>query len=241
MNVFTLYFGASHAGEFVEPVSTGIGREKPLAFNGLLLYVDYEPDRPRHCLRNETLEAGMTLNWPSAKSPLKVVHLEDDALDAELIENDIVERGIPCSITRVCTREAFEAALKIGGVDLILSDSNLPGFDTLEALDTARQQHPPLPFVFLTGNISPTFRTDALARGALDVVSKDRLGDLAQVLAKFSDANAQPISHPPPGVGEPVIARCREFRCLAYLDRKGTWRDFIRNEELPDVLDWEYV
>jgi hypothetical protein len=30
--------------------------------------------------------------------------------------------------------------------------------------------------------------------------------------------------------------QCRDFRCLAFCDEKGVWRDAQRNEVLPDVL-----
>lgn len=40
-----------------------------------------------------------------------------------------------------------------------------------------------------------------------------------------------------PAVGERVIVRCPGFRCLAYLDAKGKWRDANKGTELPEVLE----
>jgi hypothetical protein len=38
------------------------------------------------------------------------------------------------------------------------------------------------------------------------------------------------------------MVRCPGFRCLAYRDKDGKWRDVAHDEELPEVLEvlWEY-
>jgi len=40
-----------------------------------------------------------------------------------------------------------------------------------------------------------------------------------------------------PSVGEIVVVRCRDFRCLAYRDHDGKWRATHADEELLDVLE----
>jgi len=84
-----------------------------------------------------------------------VLHLEDDPMDAELIETALAEHDIPCSMSRVCTQAAFEAAIQQGGFDLILSDSKLPGYDTVSALVLARQRCPEVPSFFVSALVSP--------------------------------------------------------------------------------------
>ncbi len=42
----------------------------------------------------------------------------------------------------------------------------------------------------------------------------------------------------PPLPGERVIAICEGFRCLAYRDQNGVWRDDARRQELPKVFSW---
>jgi len=37
--------------------------------------------------------------------------------------------------------------------------------------------------------------------------------------------------------GQTVVVQCAGFRCLAYLDKDGKWRDAVRNNELPEVLE----
>ena len=40
-----------------------------------------------------------------------------------------------------------------------------------------------------------------------------------------------------PAPGQPVMVRCRTFRCMAYRDRDGKWRGAFRHEELPEILE----
>jgi hypothetical protein len=48
------------------------------------------------------------------KSPLHILHLEDDQNDAELIQDALEKDGIISTITRVQTRDNFVSALDGG-------------------------------------------------------------------------------------------------------------------------------
>jgi CheY-like chemotaxis protein len=76
------------------------------------------------------------------KSPLNILHLEDDPNDAALIISTLEAGNIHCTTTRVQDCEAFVAALERGGIDLILSDFRLPTFDGLSALKIAHERWP---------------------------------------------------------------------------------------------------
>jgi CheY-like chemotaxis protein len=176
------------------------------------------------------------------RAPLCVLHLEDNSWDAELIKWELAKHAIPCIITQLCTEKDFEAALHKGGVDVILSDSQLPGFNTLTALTRSRQVHPTVPFIFVSGTTSLTLKANAFFRGAADFVSKNELPKLASTLTRVLNLDKpkgliSTIS-PLPEIGIPVMVRCREFRCLGFLDRNGKWRDFVKSLELSDVIDW---
>lgn len=171
--------------------------------------------------------------------PIRVMHLEDNQMDAELIHNALEEHHIPCSITRIDSRPAFEAALQAERVDLILSDSSLPSFDTLGALVLARERFPNIPFIFVSGSSSPRVKAEASRLGASDFISKDDLSRLARVVNwLFLVRNRESRGRALPEVGAPVMVHCKGFRCLGYLDREGKWRDFKTSTELPDAVDW---
>ncbi|MBI3806544.1 MAG: response regulator [Nitrospirae bacterium] len=112
------------------------------------------------------------------KPPLRLLHLEDDPVDAELITTTLIEGGIPCQSQLVDTRQAFVAALKEGRMDLILADYSIPGFDGMTALTLARQHCPDVPFLFVSATIGEELAIDAMHQGATDYVLKQRLGRL---------------------------------------------------------------
>ena len=112
------------------------------------------------------------------KTPLRLLHLEDNPVDAELITATLMEGNIPCKSQLVDTRQAFVAALKEGRIDLILADYSIPGFDGMTALILARQHCPDVPFLFVSATIGEELAIDAMHQGATDYVLKQRLGRL---------------------------------------------------------------
>ncbi|MDQ1290472.1 MAG: two-component system, cell cycle sensor histidine kinase and response regulator CckA, partial [Nitrospirota bacterium] len=117
-------------------------------------------------------------------TPLRLLQLEDNPADAELILAMLNEGGIPCEASRVDRRETFIAALKEGQIDLILADYSLPGFDGITALAIARQLRSDLPFIFVSGTLGEELAIDAMHRGATDYILKQRLGRLVPSLQR---------------------------------------------------------
>lgn len=112
------------------------------------------------------------------KPPLRLLHLEDDPVDGELIATTLIEGGIPCQSQVVDTKQAFVTALKECRMDLILADYSIPGFDGMTALTLARQHCPDVPFLFVSATIGEELAIDAMHHGATDYVLKQRLGRL---------------------------------------------------------------
>lgn len=106
-------------------------------------------------------------------SPLRIVHLEDDTADAALIAWTLRTAGIQCRVTRVENETNYAAALRQGNVDLILSDSSVPGFSGVAALEMARVANISAPFVFVSGSATPEIRNEALQLGAAECLSKE--------------------------------------------------------------------
>ena len=105
---------------------------------------------------------------------LKVLIVEDQPTDAELLQYDMRRAGLAFTAQRVETRESFERALEDFEPDLILSDFSMPSFDGLSALGLAQARTPETPFIFVSGTIGEDRAIDALKRGATDYVLKDR-------------------------------------------------------------------
>jgi signal transduction histidine kinase len=112
------------------------------------------------------------------KFPLRILHLEDDLIDAALIRSTLEAEGILCSTTVVQSRAGFMAALERGGIDLILSDFSMPAFDGLSALKIVRERYPDVPFILVSGTLGEERAIDSLKTGATDYVLKQRLARL---------------------------------------------------------------
>src|SRR5499426_2947657 len=107
-------------------------------------------------------------------SPLRILHLEDDLRDAELLQAKLETEDILCYVIRVETQADFCAGLEQGGFDLILADYTLPSFDGLSALKIALEQCPDVPFIFVSGTLGEEVAIEAQI-GATDYVLKERL------------------------------------------------------------------
>ncbi len=110
--------------------------------------------------------------------PLRFIHLESNAVDADLICATLRGAGITCHPKRVQTREEFLAALRQDGYSLILADTGVPGLDGAAALALTRTLHPDLPFLFVSNAQGEEFAIDLMQRGATDYIYKQRLGRL---------------------------------------------------------------
>ena len=117
-------------------------------------------------------------------SELRILHLEDDPRDAELIRARLEEAGVNCRITRVDRRENFITELESHEFDLILTDYTLPAFDGGQALQVARASHPEIPFVYVSGTIGEDAAIQALVNGATDYVLKHDLRRLVPAIQR---------------------------------------------------------
>jgi PAS domain S-box-containing protein len=109
---------------------------------------------------------------------VRVLHLEDDPNDAELVKSALSEDGLACEITRVSTERHFREELQRSGFDLILADYKLPSFDGMAALALARSMTSDIPFILLSGTLGEERAVEALKTGATDYLLKDRLSRL---------------------------------------------------------------
>jgi len=114
-------------------------------------------------------------NPNSLMKPLRILSLEDNPKDTELIQSLLEEEGLRCDLRRVETEDEFASALGQPGLDLILADYTLPSFDGLSALELAKRKCPNVPFIFVSGTLGEEQAIEALKLGAIDYVLKTRL------------------------------------------------------------------
>ena len=118
---------------------------------------------------------------------LRVLNLEDDPLDSELLQARLHQGGISCEFVRVHTRDDFAAALEEGGFDLILADYSVPSFDGLSALEMTKQRNFEAPFILVSGTLGEEVAIETLRQGATDYVLKHRLERLVPAVQRAID------------------------------------------------------
>lgn len=124
---------------------------------------------------------------------LRVLHLEDDPVDSELVRASLEAEGIACDLERLDTRADFFAALDRGGFDIIFADYSLPSFDGLAALEIVREKCPDIPFIFVTGKMGEELAIDSLKSGATDYVLKQRLARLVPAVRRATSEQQERV------------------------------------------------
>src|SRR3989337_703045 len=104
---------------------------------------------------------------------LRILILEDDPADAELVDRELGRAKISFSKKRVETKKAFVKELKDFVPHLILADYSLPLFDGMSALLIAQENCPDVPFIFVSGSMGEEVAIETLKSGATDYVLKN--------------------------------------------------------------------
>jgi diguanylate cyclase (GGDEF)-like protein len=120
---------------------------------------------------------------------IRMLIVEDDAAAADSAREVLEQAGLGCSVERVESEVEFRQALG-RSPDLILSESNIPGFDGLTALTIAHDEHPSIPFIFLTGHASAGGPGTVEHHGVAGFVSKSDLSALPTVVRSAIDEHA---------------------------------------------------
>jgi len=116
--------------------------------------------------------------------PLRVLILEDNPADAELIERQLRRAKIDFTSQLVEGKRNFSHALVDFKPQVILSDFKLPAFDGLAALEVARARVPDTPFIFVSGSIGEEKAIETLSLGAADYIFKDNLARLGPAVKR---------------------------------------------------------
>lgn len=116
--------------------------------------------------------------------PIKILHLEDDPIDAEMVRLILEKANIECDLVWACNRVEFETAIEKNVFHLILADFKLPAYHGLAALQFVRQTLPDIPFIFVSGTIGEDAAIDALTQGATDYVMKSRMARLIPAIKR---------------------------------------------------------
>src|ERR1700748_1418614 len=111
---------------------------------------------------------------------LRILHLEDNEADVDLVRLQLARGGLNCDILPVNTGDAYLEALESPEFDVILSDSGVPGYDGRAALVAAHDRCPSVPFIVVSG--SPRRNDTPSALQPAGAVAKSHLEQLAPTI-----------------------------------------------------------
>lgn len=101
--------------------------------------------------------------------------LEDNPLDSLAIEKILSSENIGAVFVKVKTGKDYVSKLEQESFDLILSDHQLPDFDSIQALQARNKMQPAVPFILITGALPEEVAMAIIKEGGDDYILKDRL------------------------------------------------------------------
>jgi len=119
-----------------------------------------------------------------SSEPIRVLLVEDSAVDAELVAREIRKQGLEIIAQRVETRQAMLQCLHEFKPDIVLSDYSIPGFSGIQALEICQRDYSDIPFIFVSGTIGEERAIEALRKGAIDYVLKDSSARLGPAIVR---------------------------------------------------------
>jgi DNA-binding NarL/FixJ family response regulator len=115
-------------------------------------------------------------------STLRILLLEDSAVDAEQIKKVLNRTGTKAVMERVDSKEMFTRALAEFAPDVVLANHSIASFDARAALAIVQAQRPATPVILVTETLDEQLAVDCLRAGAEGIVLKGNLGRLAPVI-----------------------------------------------------------
>ena len=115
---------------------------------------------------------------------LRVLHVEDNELDAELVAQALRKGGFSVSVNVVQTEAAFENQVRSCPPDIVLADFNLPQWTGIEVLDVMKREGVDVPLILVSGALGDVTAVECIKRGATDYVLKDGLARLPEAVRR---------------------------------------------------------
>lgn len=113
---------------------------------------------------------------------MRILHLEDNPADSQLIERLLQDHGFAPDVTRAESADAFRREIQRGRYDVVVVDSGVPGFDGPSAVRFSKDVIPSTPVIVCSGATRSEDVAAALREGASDYVDKGELWRLVPAL-----------------------------------------------------------
>src|ERR1700682_2945433 len=127
---------------------------------------------------------GPTNDLTPQRGHLRVLHGEDNQLDAELVAQALRKGGFSVSMVVVQAEAEFERQLPLHRPDVVIADYNLPQWKGMDALEVLRREGLEIPLILVSGALGDITAVDCIKQGATDYVLKDGLARLPEAVRR---------------------------------------------------------
>ena len=115
-------------------------------------------------------------------TPTRVLVLNDNKADADLIEKELTAAGMAVDRRSIPSAEDFRNVIEETQPDVVLSDYAGATFSACDALDVLRYQSPATPLIVVTESINGVSAVACLRNGAEDIVIKKNIHRLPSAI-----------------------------------------------------------
>ena len=115
---------------------------------------------------------------------IRVLHVEDNEMDAELVAQALRRGGLSVSVVVVQEEVEFERQLRLQTPDVVIADYNLPRWKGIDALHVLRSEGLDIPLILVSGALGDITAVECIKRGATDYVLKDGLARLPEAVRR---------------------------------------------------------
>jgi signal transduction histidine kinase len=124
------------------------------------------------------------------EAAIHILHLEDSALDHQLMLRALSKTGQVFKVTRVDTLSAYQQALAGGDFQLVIADYRLGDFSAIDAWNSCADIRYAIPFIILSGTIGEAAAVEAIQSGISDYLHKDEISALPRVIQRTMELRA---------------------------------------------------
>ncbi len=115
---------------------------------------------------------------------LRVLIIEDSEDDTLLALRELKRGGFDAIADRVFSEDGLKAALSREDWDLVITDHNMPGFSSFDAIRIVREHGLDIPIIIVSGSIGEELAVASMKSGAHDFVMKNNLARLVPAVER---------------------------------------------------------
>lgn len=158
------------------------------------------------------------------KQPLKLLMVEDSEDDSQLLLRELVKSGFATDIQRVDNKAALMNALQDRSWDIAITDHNLPGFSSSEAIECIKRSGLDIPVIIVSASISEQDAVAGMRSGASDYIMKDNMARLVPAIEREMREAQIRKQH---RQSEDIIRQLADFDVLTGLINRSRFEELL--------------